>query len=254
MEKREVTLKVEGINIVGEIYFPLETGKQRYPTLCICHGIPAGRPPDPKDRGYPALAERFSNEGFLTMIFNFRGAGLSGGNLDFLGWTRDLEAVLDHLYALPEVDRSRFCLMGFSGGAAVSIYVSAHDLRVTSVVSCACPSEFGFLKGSPQSLIEHFRRIGLIRDQSFPPSVAEWWEGFQRISPLKWMDKIAPRPLLIVHGDQDEVVEINHAWTLYHKAREPKDIVIVKGGEHKLRLNESAMTKVLEWLKDKVQI
>jgi fermentation-respiration switch protein FrsA (DUF1100 family) len=251
MEKRGIRLEVDGIPILGEVYIPTGGATPVYPSLCICHGIPAGRPADPGDRGYPLLAERYCDAGFITAIFNFRGTGASGGNIDLLGWTRDLKAVLDYLYGLKEVNRSFFGVMGFSGGAAVSVYVAAQDLRVTSVITCACPAEFRFLEKTG-NLIEHFRRIKLIRDNDFPPSAEEWRENFKQVTPLLWIDQISPRPLLIIHGDQDEVVEVSHAWTLYHRAREPKEIVIVEGGEHKLRLNENAMKIALEWLLRKV--
>lgn len=250
MQKRAVCLEVDNIKIIGELYIPEEEGKQSYPALCICHGIPAGRSPDPADGGYPLLAEKFYHAGFVTMVFNFRGTGLSGGNIDLWGWTRDLQAVLDYLYALSGVDKSYFWLMGFSGGAAVSTYVASQDHRVTSVVLCACPAHFQFLEKT-HSLVEHFRRIGLIRDKGFPPSIEEWRERFERVTPLLWIDKISPRPLLIIHGKQDKVVEVSHAHALYQKAGIPKRIAIVEGGEHKLRLNEEAMHIALEWLRQR---
>lgn len=107
--------------------------------LCLCHGMPHGGTADPNDRGYAGLAERFTEEGFLTVIFNFRGAGESEGNFDIRGWTRDLKVVLDHICKMKEADRSKVALMGFSAGAAVSIYVAAQDYRVSSIIACACP-------------------------------------------------------------------------------------------------------------------
>ncbi len=173
MVRKKVTLKVEGLKLVGQLYLPGEGDRTPYSTVCVCHGIPA-KSPDPSDRGYPLLAERICHQGFTVLIFNFRGTGASNGNLDILGWTRDLEAVIDYLYPLPEVDRSRLSLLGFSGGAAVSVYVAAQDKRVSSVVTCACPAEFSFLTevSEPQSVIDHFRSIGAIRDEGFPHSAA----------------------------------------------------------------------------------
>ena len=248
MNKRQVSLEVEGISIAGAVYIPEAANRQPCPALCICHGVPSGAPPTPGDRGYPGLAERFCHAGLVTMIFSFRGTGQSGGNLDLPGWTRDLKTSLDYLYDIREVDKTSFLLMGFSGGAAVSTYVAARDPRVTHVILCACPAQFRFLKEKAGDLIDHFRRIGVIRDEDFPPSPEEWYEGFQQINPLLFIDKIAPRPLLIVHGDHDEVVQVSDAGKLYAKAGEPKEIVIIEGGEHKLRLEEKAVEATLEWV------
>ena len=251
MRTREVTLEVDGLKIAGRLYLP--AGETPYPTVCVCHGIPA-RIPDPSDRGYPLLAEQICRHGFVVFIFNFRGTGASGGNLDILGWTRDLKAMIDYLVSLPEVDKSRFCLLGFSGGAAVSIYVASQDRRVSSVVACACPAEFNlFTKvDESQSLIENFRSIGVIRDSDFPRSVQEWLNGFKLVSPINYVTGISPRPLLLVHGSKDETVAVSEAYKLYAQAGEPKQLIIVDGAQHRLRQSDEAMAKVLDWLKSYV--
>lgn len=248
MEVKRVRLKVDEIELVGELYIPL--GNKTHPALCICHGIPAA-PPDPTNRGYASLAQMFCNNGFITMIFNFRGTGKSGGNLDILGWSRDLEVVLNFLDKLEEVDKTRVCLLGFSGGAAVCVYNAAHDLRISSVVTCACPADFAFFTQEEEasSNIRWFRQIGAIRDRDFPPSFEEWQNGFETISPIKWVDKISPRSLLLVHGDADEVVPMEHALRLYDKAQEPKELSMIQDAKHRLRVEEAAMSVVLEWLK-----
>ena len=140
MEVRPVNWKVDDIVIFGELRLP--EGAARSPALCICHGIPSGKPADPNDKGYPDLADRFCRAGFVTLIFNFRGTGPSGGNFDMMGWVHDVQGAIDYLHSCPQVDQSCIYLMGFSGGAAASVYVTAHDARVARLVLCACPAEF----------------------------------------------------------------------------------------------------------------
>ncbi len=252
MISKNVTLEVDSLNIVGQLYLPDK--EIPYPTVCVCHGIPAYKP-DPNDRGYPLLAEMICREGFAVLIFNFRGTRTSDGNLDILSWTKDLKAAIDYLYTLPEVDRLHLSLLGFSGGAAVSVCVASQDKRVSSVVTCACPAEFTFITevDNPQSIIDYFRSIGTIRDEDFPHSVEEWLSGFRQVSPIRCVAGIAPRPLLLVHGSQDEVIEVSHAHRLYQKAGEPKQLIIIDGGKHRLRLNDEAMAAVLDWLKSQCQ-
>jgi fermentation-respiration switch protein FrsA (DUF1100 family) len=245
MPSRDFTLKVDGIDILGRFYLP--AGDMPYPTVCVCHGIPAGIP-TPGDRGYPLLAEQICRHGFGVLIFSFRGTGASGGNLDMPGWTRDLRVVIDYACALAEVDSSHLYLLGFSGGAAVSVYVASSDKRVSSVAACACPAEFTKL-GEAQSLIEHFRTIGAIRDSDFPPSPQEWLGGFEQVKPIDYVAGISPRPLLLVHGSQDEIVPPADAHRLYNEAGEPKELVVVEGAEHRLRQNREAMAVAIDWLK-----
>lgn len=251
---KRVTLTVDNIPIVGQLYLP--EGKGPYPTVCICHGIPSGKPKAPDDGGYPELAQRMSRDGFAAFIFNFRGAGESGGNFDIAGWAHDLTAAIDYLWVLPEMDRAHLSLLGFSGGAAVAICVAAQDKRVSGVAACACPAEFTFIGevDEPQKVIDHFRGIGVIRDEGFPASVEEWWSGFNEVRPIDCVAGIAPRPLLIVHGNRDETVDVSHARRLQEKAGEPKQLAIIDGAGHRLRQNERAMKQVIGWLKTHCQV
>jgi dipeptidyl aminopeptidase/acylaminoacyl peptidase len=247
MRNKEVYFKSDNLNLYGVLYSPdiLDPAK---PALCLCHGIPAV-PYNPKERGYALLAEKFCVNGFITFIFNFRGAGLSQGNLDLLGWTHDLQAAVNFLYSLDELKKAQLALIGFSGGAAVSVYVAAQDARIASIVTLACPASFDFLPGNKaDAIIAHFRTIGVIRDKDFPESVEKWLEGFNTVSPLSYIEQISPRPLLIVHGDKDDTVPVMHAHKLYQKAREPRELIIIPNAGHRLRLEEKAVDSVLNWL------
>ncbi len=68
------------------------------------------------------------------------------------------------------------------------------------------------------------------------------------------MAGIAPRPLLLVPGSQDEIVDVSHAYQLYDRAKEPKQIIIIDGAEHRLRQNDRAVAIAIDWLKSHTQI
>jgi dipeptidyl aminopeptidase/acylaminoacyl peptidase len=251
---KTVTLIVDSIPIVGQLFLP--EGKGPHPILCICHGIPSGAPEEKKDNGgYPEFAERICREGFAVFIFNFRGTGESGGNFDLVGWAHDLEAAIDYLWELPQLDRTRLSLLGFSGGAAITIYVAAHDKRISCVAACACPAEFTFLSGvdEPQKVVDYFRGIGVIPIRDFPESAEKWLDGFNQVRPIDHVAAISPRPLLLVHGNKDETVDVGHAYRLYEKAGELKQLVIIDDAGHRLRQEEMAMNQVIGWLKDHCQ-
>jgi uncharacterized protein len=252
MRIEKICWKSEGLDIRGEIYAPGRRGGP-CPALVICHGIPGrGKAPD-NDGGYPGLAARFGAEGFAVLIFNFRGTGLSGGNFDIRGWAHDLEAGLEIFSARPEVDPGRIFLLGFSGGGAVSIYVAARSTKIAGVVAGASPAEFRPLveERGIESFLAHAREIGIIRDADFPPSLAAWARNFSVIRPLDWVDKIPPRPLLLLHGTDDEVVPVSQARALYEKVRGRAELCLIEGGEHRLRLVEKAMKKAMSWLKER---
>ena len=247
--QQDFRITVDGLKISGQLYRP-EGVSAPFPAVVLCHGVPSGIV-DPTDGGYPLLAARFAREGFAALTFSFRGTGISEGNFDIRGWTHDLEAAVTYLWNLPEIDDSRISLVGFSAGASVSIYVAAHDKRIAAVAACACPANFNAVSdsGKPQSAINYFRKIGIIRDPGFPASQEEWLNDFRRINALRCVADIAPRPLLLVHARGDKVVPVEHALSLYQKAAEPKKIVIIEEDEHRLRRSEKAMETVIKWLK-----
>lgn len=248
MFKDVVVLQVDSIAIVGHIYLPDKD--TRYPLVCLCHGVPSGNPPDPNDGGYPALAERICRENYAVFFFNFRGTGDSGGNMDLLGWTRDLQAVVDYLYDMEDIDSSQLYLVGFSGGAATSVYVGSKNRRVSGVAACACPAHFGLLteRGEPQEIIDRYRGIGAIRDDDFPPTIEGWFDNLKQVAPLDHVAGIAPRHLLLVHGALDETVPVNHASELFAKAGEPKQMVVLEEAGHRLRQEEKAVATFMDWL------
>ncbi len=249
MRKEKIVWECEDLKIFGEKYLPAGSPAP-FPFLVICHGIP-GKAKGAEDPGYPALAERFCREGFLVVIFNFRGTGASEGNFDILGWARDLESGLDYLKRGSEVDRRRVYLMGFSGGAAVSIYVAAHRKEIGGVVSCASPADFAdLLTGQALTdFLAHAREVGIIRDSHFPSSIPAWKQTFETVKPVRWIAQIPPRPLLLIQGSADEVVDPLDVHRLREKAKGQAELYWIEGAGHRLRLEERAMNKALEWLK-----
>jgi fermentation-respiration switch protein FrsA (DUF1100 family) len=69
--------------------------------------------------------------------------------------------------------------------------------------------------------------------------------------PIKAINRVAPRPLLIVQGDQDDVVPYTQAQQLYDAASEPKELWMIKGAGHRLRHDRQLMQRVIKWLNDR---
>jgi len=246
MYGNNIEFSSDGLKLRGMIFEPDTQGS--CPAVVLLHGIPRSKP-QPGDPGYLPLARDLAGMGFLTVFFNFRGAGQSHGNFHILGWSRDLNAMLDWL--ITNYGPERICLLGFSGGAAVAIYNAAQDFRISALVSVSSPAHFRTLVNEDQieQWLKCFREIGLIREPDFPKSVPEWLKEFEEVSPIKWIEKISPRPILIIHGENDDTVPAKHAQMLFERANEPKEIFWVKNGQHRLRVDEHALKRAKDWLK-----
>jgi alpha/beta superfamily hydrolase len=238
----------DGIRLAGEMVLP-EKSPAPYPVAVICHGIPGGRPAN-GDPGYRPFARQLAAAGFLSVLFNFRGCGESGGNIDLAGWCNDLSAVLEMVYKRDDADITRVNLVGFSGGAAVSANVAAADKRIFAVALMAAPAEFSYLfkRDEVMELIARAKQIGSIRDQDFPPDPTAWIEGFYSVKAEDAIGAIAPRPVLIVHGTEDEVVPVEHAHRLFAQAGEPRELVPLDGVLHRLRQEPRALQAAVTWL------
>ena len=100
----------------------------------------------------------------------------------------------------------------------------------------------------PELLIKNFKEIGIIRQPDFPPDLSRWLKEFEEIAPIKWIDKVSPRPLLIIHGEKDELVPKTQAEILFNRAKEPKEIYWIKDGVHRLRTDPRVWEKIKSWL------
>ena len=62
-----------------------------------------------------------------------------------------------------------------------------------------------------------------------------WWRAgyrFHQVQPCQDIAKIAPRPLLLIHGTNDTVVSPDDATRLYEAAQSPKALWLIEGAEH----------------------
>ncbi len=67
------------------------------------------------------------------------------------------------------------------------------------------------------------------------------------------VERLAPKPILIMHGTEDSVLGPHNAQNIYNWAKEPKELVLYPGADHDLRLcKEELHVKLLDWLADKV--
>lgn len=257
MIKKEIDILVNEVKLKGHLMIPGASDqaslRKKFPALILCHGIPrdpAGQT-ETAEMTYPELAEQFCRQGFLTIFFNFRGSGPSDGNFHIKGWIQDLKAVVKYLANVPEGDASAMYLCGSSAGAAVSVVVAAENPQIKGVICLACPARFDSLteQEGARSFIQEAKRFGLIKNADFPSSLDEWIEEFKLNQPIDFVAGISPRPLLLVHGSDDDVVPLAHAHELYDLAGNPKELKIFAGKGHRLRMDPEVISFVFNWLK-----
>jgi len=255
VQRQDFRVNSNGIRLATSLFVPPWSGP--HPGLVLCHGMPAGpqigvvvSSLSEGDIEYPTLAEWCAWEGFATVIFNFRGTGQSEGNFHHLGWAIDLDAILSWFIERPELDPGRIVLLGSSLGAAVAIYVAAQRQEVGGVVSFASPAIMG-PRAQPLEAVDRMRRMGIIRDQDFPYDIEEWALEGEKLSPDKWIRKISPRPIFLIHGDSDNTVSPDNVYKLFECAGEPKDLCLLSGVGHRFRHEQTAIGEMILWIREK---
>ena len=165
------------------------------------------------------------DRGFNVFTFDYRGYGFSSGEPNPKGVYQDCLAAIEYVRNRQDVDSDKLILFGQSLGAvnAIAVAGKAKPAGVRAVVA-----ESGFYS---------YRSIA--RDRI---------KGSSCLAPFKWglsmvvvdnsygagkyVDNISPVPLLLIHGVKDRVVPYAHAEKMFSKAKEPKDIWVLKKGGH----------------------
>ena len=244
MQTRAVVFRSDDLTLEGQIIIP----EQPRAALVLCHGIPSGGPPDPDDEGYAGFARAMASAGYATMWFNFRGCRGAPGEFSMSGWCTDIESALDAIAKLPAVGDLPRILVGSSAGGSAAIDVAASRSDVTMIATLAAPASLAAIGDDKQLLLQRLRNIGIIHDPAYPPDVDGWWSDLLAKAAETAIPGVAPRPMLLVHGDADTVVPYHHAERLFTLAGEPKELVRIPGGAHQLRRDPRALDALTDWL------
>jgi len=177
-------------------------------------------------------AKRLSRFGGV-LAFDFRGHGRSGG-VSTLGdkEIKDLDVVVRYAR---ELGYERIVTVGFSMGASIVLRHAGLLGGADAVVSVSGPGRW-YYRGTLAMrkvhwVVEHpLGRLFAKRFLNTRISSGRW--DPVPVPPADAAAKIAPTPLLIVHGDQDEYFPVDHAEQLFEAAHQPKELWIVPGFGH----------------------
>jgi dienelactone hydrolase len=142
----------------------------------------------------------------------------------YLAWVtqtvKDISRSVDFLVEQRGVDPRRVGLWGFSRGAILGSIAAGADRRISPVV---------LLYGG------HFDA----RETGHLPAAC----------PANYIRRIAPRPLLMVNGEQDsDMIKARAVDPLFNLARQPKRIIWTGGG-HGFATDEHRAS-IIQWLRD----
>ncbi|MGH3435645.1 MAG: alpha/beta hydrolase [Sciscionella sp.] len=271
MTSRPLPFFSSGLRLDGDLHLPDDDGARApYPVVIACSGYQGQKIIHPErfaralnPLGYAVLA--FDYRGFGL-------SEGERGRLVPQEWAEDIRAGVDRLMGVKEVDSSRLGLIGWGLGGGVVVAEAAEDPRVKAVACCngiADGNRSTRNMHDESSWNGLLRRIEADRERRTAlgrSEIADPWDivrlnlddrtdgyvgeelykapGFGsgvtlesadfllRFSPEKVIDRIAPRPLLIVHGAQNELHKPIEARTMFERAAEPKQLEMLQGRGH----------------------
>ena len=216
------------------------------PGLVLCHGFPVrGREAPASGQSFPELADRIANEmGWLVLTINFRGCGQAEGDFSLGGWLDDISAAVEHV---EQLGVSGVWLAGYGTGGSLCICEAARNPQIRGVAAMAAQADFDDWYRNPRRLLLHAKQVGVVRHDKFPPSFDKWSAEFRDISPVKAAASIPPRPLLLLHGEADDLVPSMDA-RIIADAHGSAELRIIGGGGHEMRHDPRAIAVLLGWL------
>lgn len=166
------------------------------------------------------------------LLFDFRGHGGSTG-LSTLG-DREVIDVDAAVAAARDLGYRQVVTCGWSMGASVVIRQAGLTGGVDGVIAISAVSRWHVRDSSPMRklmwLVETKPGRAVAR-RAYNLRIGENWAQDPE-SPLDVVGKIAPTPLLIVHGRDDHYFGIDHAQALYAAAGQPSELWLVDGFGH----------------------
>ncbi len=202
----EVTFQTEdGLRLGG--WFSPAAGAESSATILVFNGN-AG------DRSFRApLAADLSQGELSVLLFDYRGYGRNPGTPSEAGLLMDARAARAYLTRRPDVDPDRLVYFGESLGAAVAVALAAEQPPAALILR----SPFASLAEMGHLHYPFFPLVGfLLRD---------------RFASIEQIPRVRC-PVLIIAGEQDQIVPPAHSWRLYEAAHDPKEFELIRGADH----------------------
>jgi dipeptidyl aminopeptidase/acylaminoacyl peptidase len=280
----KISFLSDGLKLAGILHIPegLKPGERR-PAFAVMHGFGGSN-----QGGQGAWAARALTQwGYVCLQFEFRGCGESEGErgrIICLEQVADTSNAITCLEGRPEVDPKRIGLCGSSLGAAVAIHAAGGDSRAAAVIS-----QGGWGNGERKFRLQHkgaewdrfMKQLtdGISMSETtgrtlmvprydivpVPPRLREYISRdpksimeFTADTPLsmflfqpeEMIGRIAPRPVLLLHGAGDSVTPATESMELFKRAKSPVELHLIDGADHFMfaEENQRVVRLVHDWV------
>ncbi|NQY65888.1 MAG: S9 family peptidase, partial [Alteromonadaceae bacterium] len=241
--KEKITYKArDGLDIEGYVTLPHKSLKETNAAVIIPHGGPMSR----NYGGFDWFSEFFASRGYTILEPNFRGSSGYGFEFEMASVQQwggamqdDLKDAAVWLTENYNIDKNKICILGgsYGGYAALMGAVKQQD-----VFRCAA----SFAGVSDLELIvkkaRRFTNYKVVQKQIGSDS-----DLLEQNSPVNFAKEINI-PVLLIHGDKDRVVDVQHSRDMHEELMDHNknvEYIELENGNHHLGI-EANRLKALE--------
>jgi len=211
-----------------EVWLP--AGDPPWPGVVILHG--AGS----RKENHGDFARLAANSGWAALVYDQRGHGESEGEMTPAAFG-DAGRMARLLAAENGVDSNRIVARGSSMGGCVAIHAAATSGAVAGAIAI-CPA--------PERVLLQGLRKGDFDMRADASALEPWLEEHDLRDAV---ELIGAKPLVLLHAQGDEQIPADHSQELYHRAAEPKKLVLAPGGHHRSIQHDAELQSVaLRWI------
>lgn len=214
---RDIRIEAPDGAFLGATYQPPVAGR---PVLVLAHGIGNSR------EHWLPVARLFTRVGYGSLAFDWRAHGESDGEGGTFGHLEgeDLKAILAWLRT--HGDPPLAVLASSMGGGIVAGNVHHLGPQVKALV---LDSAYGSL---PRMVDHHTEKFGPLRWVARPVIHLHAWLRGVSLNRVANLERLAPRPLLVIHSSPDATVPFEEGQALYDGYSGPKQAFFSRPGRH----------------------
>lgn len=236
-----IIIHSHGCKLLGTLYRTRKHGKS--PAAIVLHGFPGF------EKNYDIL-RALQTLGYHSLIFHYRGAWGSEGDYTVTGQIDDVKSALEMLRNRPDVDPEKILIVGHSMGSWLAVNIGAIDRQVIGVVAISGVGDMRKRGELNRKRVESSLRF--LRGVTYEQYISDMETRAEKYNPVEKIGRISPRPVLIIHGENDAVVKVYNAYALYEAAKEPKELFIVEKADHVFSYQrEEVLRRITSWIEER---
>jgi alpha/beta superfamily hydrolase len=192
--------------------------------------------------------------GFAPMTFHYRGCWGSSGDYSFLGAIRDTQKALNLVVDREDLDINNLSIIGHSFGGLIAMLMTVKNDLVKNVAALCPVANMKAELSSHRAKIILKKGLPFVSGFSMCKAEVEWKTLTKQYDPIFYVEKITPRPFIIIHGDKDDIIPLTCSKVLFSKALNSKKLSIVKGANHIFAGNHGKTIElIISWINSTIK-